>query len=253
MAKTVSIAAFEALEAQGMKIGSKVKIMSSWPAHSEGFDAYWPSDMDRTVGKTGIVVAITLHRDHYRIQVSITGGSTWWYPTMVLHLIESEPKDVIQVNDDTRLSEFNETARRVTATVGGTDRYISYDEIESLYNAINKSTIRIGGYDAAIDHDKKLVKIGCQSVSFAAVKKAYKLTQKSKSATTEESKGQFKVGDKVEYYRTPTEAEWKKIGEVHVPFKIGQVLTVRSITDGTNALSFDGSIYCFPHQAFRHA
>lgn len=253
MSKTVSIAAFEALQAQGMKKGSKVKIMSSWPGHSEGFNAYWASDMDRTVGKTGIVVAITSHGDHYRIQVSVTGESTWWYPTMVLHLVDSEPKDTLQVNDSLSLRDFDKDLRTVSAVLGDSFKTITYDEIKALYAAINKSTVEIAGYDASIDYVKESVKIGCQSVSFEAIKKAYKLTRSSKSVTAEESKREFRVGDMVEYYRRPTEGEWEKIGQVDIPFQIGDVLRIKTISDRTKSLSFDGSIYGFPHQAFRPA
>ena len=36
----------------------------------------------------------------------------------------------------------------------------------------------------------------------------------------------FKVGDIVEYYKEPTEKDWDGVGEVLIPFKLGDKLKV---------------------------
>lgn len=243
--KTVSIAAYNALKEQGMKKGSYVKILSTWPARSEGFDAEWTSEMDLTVGKVGRVISIHELQHEVRVNIAIPGEDHWWYPTMILSLVDP-PADEMTVNESISLSDFNDVARTVAVKVSGatTVKRLSYDEIDALYRVINPNPISIAGYDVKVNREKKTVSIGCQTISFADVKKVCRKIGKVRD---------FEVGDTVEYYRQPTAAEWDKIGEVKIPYKIGEKLVIRGISENTGSLCFDGCIFCFPKEAFRHA
>jgi hypothetical protein len=60
----------------------------------------------------------------------------------------------------------------------------------------------------------------------------------------------FKVGDIVEYYKTPTGRDWVGVGEISIPFKIGSILTVCEVSSKTGALKID-DYYYYPKQCFR--
>jgi hypothetical protein len=246
--KTVSIAAYEALKEQGMKIGSMVKILAAWPEKSEGFDAYWPEDMNETVGKIGKVTNITVDQDEVRVSVSIPGSDYWWYPTMVLSLVESKPT-LFEVNEKISLSNFDETARTASITIKGDSnvREVTYASINALYKAINPEPKKIKfaeEYEANINHTTRTVSIGCQSVSFKEIERVYKRINQITD---------FSVGDTVEYCRQPTATEWEHVGRVDIPFSIGQKLVIRRINKSTGSLEFEGSIFCYPKQAFKYA
>ncbi len=63
----------------------------------------------------------------------------------------------------------------------------------------------------------------------------------------------FKAGDIVEYYKIPTVKDWIGVGEVDIPFKIGSILTVYSVSSKTGSLQFGNtdSYYYYPKQCFR--
>ena len=59
---------------------------------------------------------------------------------------------------------------------------------------------------------------------------------------------EFKKGDKVKYTREPTEDDWKSIGEVHIPFKLGDILEVYYST--SKSVKFEEYGYNFPIVCF---
>jgi hypothetical protein len=63
---------------------------------------------------------------------------------------------------------------------------------------------------------------------------------------------EFKIGDKVKVIKTEfTEEEWKRIGEVDIPFVIGEVLTIDGIHfHPSRPLAFKGYANYYPQEGF---
>lgn len=62
----------------------------------------------------------------------------------------------------------------------------------------------------------------------------------------------FKVGDLVEYYKKPTQEDWKGVGEVKINFKLGDKLVVMGKgTEKTGSIQVKKNGYYYPKECFR--
>lgn len=62
----------------------------------------------------------------------------------------------------------------------------------------------------------------------------------------------FKVGDLVEYYKEPTEKDWKGVGEVRINFKLGDKLVVIGKgSEKTGSIVVKKNGYFYPKECFR--
>lgn len=60
---------------------------------------------------------------------------------------------------------------------------------------------------------------------------------------------ELKVGDKVVFYRLPTDEDWKPIGKITCEFSLGKELTISDQTD--KSYSFNSFVYWYPKGCFK--
>ena len=119
----LSKAAYDLLKEQGLKQGSIVKVLTSWPSNSFGFDASWQPDMDSFIDKECEVGDIFVNSDSVRIKLHYN-GDYWWFPPQVLQFISAGLQNKLKLTSD---------------------------------------------YTAEIDRTAKVVRVGCQTISFDTV------------------------------------------------------------------------------------
>lgn len=76
-----------------LKVGDRVRITHKVPDNHLGWNAVWDPEMDKYVGKEGVIERIFDEEDNYGFRVN-TGSTTWSYPVFCLEFVG---KSVIEV------------------------------------------------------------------------------------------------------------------------------------------------------------
>ena len=98
--KNISVVAYELLKEQGLEVGSKVKVLTTWPSKSPGFtDASWVDGMNRTVGTT--LEVINIHHDPVRdeVRIQLNDSGAYFYPPQVLQFVEKGKRKAVKLNN----------------------------------------------------------------------------------------------------------------------------------------------------------